>query len=156
MDKCEYEIRPIMRTEWEMAMQLAWDTFLVFEAPEYEPLGVKNFHEFVKGKELKQLFMLDEYAVYGAFMGKLMIGVLAIRRKNHVSLLFVDEQYHRKGIASSLLKYVFKEKRKMGITEMTVNSSPYAVGFYHKLGFADLDKEISADGIRFTPMKIQL
>lgn len=156
MEKCEYEIRPIMRTEWEMAMQLAWDTFLVFEAPEYEPLGVKNFHEFVKGKELKQLFMLDEYSVYGAFVGKFMVGVLGIRKKNHVSLLFVDEQFHHKGIASSLLKYVFKERRQMGITEMTVNSSPYAVGFYHKLGFTDLDKEVSTDGIRFTPMKIQL
>lgn len=154
MTDSRYEIRPIKRNEWEIAMQLAWDTFMIFEAPEYEPLGVKNFHEFVKGKELKQLFLLDEYSVYGAFIDKIMVGVAGIRKKNHLSLLFVDSAYHRQGIASSLLETVFQDRRRMGISEMTVNSSPYAVEFYHKIGFRDLDKELSADGIRFTPMKI--
>ena len=37
--------------------------------------------------------------------------------------------------------------------EITVNSSRYAVGFYHKLGFTDVEKEQLTDGIRYTPMK---
>lgn len=156
MEKKSYEIRPIMRTEWDKAMQLAWDTFLEFEAPEYEPLGVKNFHDFVKGKELKQLFMLDEYLVYGAFLGNFMVGVLGIRKRTHVSLLFVDPAYHHQGIATALLQNIFMDRVRMGIYEMTVNSSPYAVDFYHRLGFEDSDKEICSDGIRFTPMKIRL
>lgn len=154
MKNIDYEIRPIKRNEWDMAMQLAWDTFLIYEAPVYEPLGVKNFHEFVKGKELHQLFLLGEYSVYGAFSYNIIVGVLGIRKKNHVSLLFVEPQYHHQGIATALLKSIFKEKIRDGIREMTVNSSPYAVQFYHKLGFIDMDKEICADGIRFTPMKI--
>lgn len=36
--------------------------------------------------------------------------------------------------------------------EFTVNSSPYAVPIYHKLGFRDTDKEQTVDGLRFTPM----
>lgn len=37
----------------------------------------------------------------------------------------------------------------------TVNSSPYAVPVYHKLGFIDMDSEQLADGMRFTPMKFE-
>lgn len=156
MDKPVYEIRPLKREEWDNGMQLAWDTFMVFEAPEYEPEGVMNFHAFVKGKELKQLYLLGEYDAYGAYINHIMVGILGIRKKNHVSLLFVDSDYHKCGIASSLLKSVFKEARSRGIEEMTVNSSPYAIGFYHKMGFVDTDQELRADGIRFTPMKIKL
>ena len=36
---------------------------------------------------------------------------------------------------------------------MTVNAAPYALGFYHKLGFQDTGMEETNDGIRFTPMK---
>ena len=39
------------------------------------------------------------------------------------------------------------------IRAITVNASPYAVGFYEKNGFTVLDKEQEADGIRFTPMR---
>jgi GNAT superfamily N-acetyltransferase len=150
-------IRPLKRKEWDMAMQLAWDTFLVYEAPEYDPLGVKNFHEFVKGDELRNMFAMGEYRAWGAFDDNdVIIGVLGIRKHWHISLLFVEPSFHHQGIASLLLKTAFLEAREEGVTDMTVNSSPYAVGFYHKLGFADLDHEKITDGIRYTPMSIEL
>ncbi|MDN5360294.1 MAG: hypothetical protein PWQ84_1357, partial [Thermotogaceae bacterium] len=39
---------------------------------------------------------------------------------------------------------------------LTVNSSPYAVGFYHKMGFKDTDNELEKDGIRFVPMELSI
>ena len=44
----------------------------------------------------------------------------------------------------------------MDLSEITVNAAPYAVGFYHKIGFIDLEKEKTTDGIRYTPMIIHL
>ena len=38
---------------------------------------------------------------------------------------------------------------------MTVNSSPYAVGIYRKLGFKAVDDEQSVNGLRFTPMTLE-
>ena len=38
------------------------------------------------------------------------------------------------------------------VEEITVNSSPYAVEAYRRLGFVDVDNEKLLDGIRFTPM----
>ena len=151
------EIRHIKKNEWEMAMQLAWDTFLVYEAPEYDNEGVKNFHEFVKGDELRNMFMLGEYYALGAFdENDVIIGILGIRKHWHISLLFVEPALHHQGIATRLLEAAFKDAAAEGVTEMTVFSAPYATGFYHKLGFTDLDDEKHADGIRYTPMKIEL
>ncbi len=157
MDRKEYEIRPIHRHEWEDAMQLAWDTFLIFEAPEYSKEGVKNFQNFVRDPVLKKMFLKGQYLTYGAFVDQTMIGVVGVRNTNHISLLFVDQEYHHQGVATTLLKGIFSYvSSELGKHEMTVNSSPYAVGFYHTIGFCDIDKEITTDGIRYTPMKIDL
>lgn len=140
-----------------MAVQLAWDTFLVYEAPEYSSEGVKNFHDFVKGDELRNMFLLGEYRAWGAFdENDVMVGVLGIRKHWHISLLFVEPRLHHQGIATRLLKQAFSEGAMEGVNTMTVNSSPYAIGFYHRLGFTDLDHERTTDGIRYTPMSIEL
>ena len=83
-----------------------------------------------------------------------MVGMLGLRNRNHISLLFVEEAYHRQGVARSLMKYVFEYllSEVGGVSAVTVNSSPYAVGCYHKLGFKDLQPETTADGISYTPM----
>ena len=47
-DKDTVNIRPIMNDEWDDAMRLAWDTFLIFEAPDYSLRGVYNFKNFVR------------------------------------------------------------------------------------------------------------
>ncbi len=156
-EKAVYEIRPLYQDEWADAIQLAWDTFLLFEAPEYSPKGIQNFHDFIKDPALKRMFIKGQYQAFGAFNGRTMIGILSVRNKSHISLLFVDQEYHHQGIASSLLKRLFLyARREMGIYEMTVNASPYATGFYHKLGFIDLGEEITTDGIRYTPMLVSL
>ena len=152
-----YEVRPLKRKDWDMAMQLAWDTFLVYEAPDYEPEGVKNFHDFVKGDELRNMFALGSYKAWGSFDKEgVIVGVLGVRNNWHISLLFVEPSFHHQGIATSLLKHVFTEAAGEGATEMTVFSSPFAVPFYHKMGFTDTGREKTTDGIRYTPMRIEL
>ena len=152
-----FDIRHLKRSEWDMAMQLAWDTFLVYEAPDYDSKGIKNFHEFVKGDELRNMFALGEYYALGAFdENDIIVGVLGIRKHWHISLLFVEGALHHQGIATSLLNRAFHDAAGEGITEMTVFAAPFATEFYHKLGFTDLDDEKCADGIRYTPMKIEL
>ena len=89
-----------------------------------------------------------------ALDGDRIIGIISLRNNNHISLLFVEENYHKKGIGTKLIqelaKYLTTEE---GITRMTVNAAPYAIGFYHKIGFADTDTEQENDGIRYTPME---
>lgn len=155
MKKVEYEIRPLQLNEWEMAMQLAWDTFLIYEAPEYSKEGIKNFEDFVKDQRLKEMYVNGSFNALGAFSEELIIGILGTRGQ-HISLLFVDPIYHHQGVASSLLRRYFTNMKSLGCDRFTVNSSPYAVTFYKKLGFTNISQELFKDGIRYTPMRFIL
>ncbi|WP_349948938.1 GNAT family N-acetyltransferase [Lacrimispora sp. BS-2] len=71
-----------------------------------------------------------------------------------MSLLFLDREHHRQGIGRKLFNTITSFYKNAGIyEEITINSSPYAVEVYHKLGFVDTDTEQLVNGIRFTPMK---
>lgn len=147
-------IRTINENEWEEAMNLAWDTFILYEAPEYTKEGITSFRNFVRDPILKTLFIEGKYNVLVAFNNNIIVGIIGVRNETHISLLFVDSEYHKKGIARRLVEKTFERTyEKYGKREMTVNSSPYAVGFYHKMGFVDTDIEQTTDGIRYTPMK---
>lgn len=149
-------IRAINVNEWEEAMSLAWDTFILFEAPEYSKEGIQSFRNFVKDPILKRLFIEGKYHVLAAYVNDFMVGIIGVRNETHISLLFVDSEYHKRGIARKLMLSTFDQTaNKYGKREMTVNSSPYAVGFYHKMGFVDTNVEQLTDGIRYTPMRVK-
>ncbi|MEA4921471.1 MAG: GNAT family N-acetyltransferase, partial [Clostridiaceae bacterium] len=72
-------------------------------------------------------------------------------------LLFVDHQYHRRGIATALVKKAVADCKELddNLDHITVNSSPYAVPFYVALGFEQLSEVCEQNGIKFVPMKIK-
>ncbi len=136
-------------------MKLAWETFVRFDAPDYSQEGIKNFRNFVNDEMLRKMFLAGHYQLFVATHDGKYVGMLTLRDKKHISLLFVDKDYHHNGVASALIKFVSKYVLdEEGIDHLTVNSSPYAVDFYRKRGFKDLGPETTADGIRFTPMEL--
>lgn len=150
------QIRFAVRDEWEDAMALAWKTFLVFEAPVYLPEGVKSFENFITDSTLKRMFEMGAYQMLVAIYENQLIGMISLRDRIHISLLFVDEEYHRQGVGRALVEHLCAYLRdEEGERRVTVNASPYGVEFYHKIGFCDLGPEACADGIRYTPMEIR-
>lgn len=148
------EIRQIKREEFDQAMAIAWKTFLEFEADIYTKEGVKSFYDFIYDPLLEKMFLLGSYLIFGAFIDGRMVGMAGIRNQNHLSLLFVEKEYHKMGIGSALVSSAFQYSfQKYKERNYTVNASPYAVEFYHKMGFVDVSKEIFKDGITYTPMK---
>ena len=93
-----YQIRNAYRDEWEDAMSLAWRTFLRFEADVYSPEGVRNFENFITDSTLYRMFVVGSYQMFVALDGKKIVGMITLRDTTHISLLFVDEKYHRQGI----------------------------------------------------------
>ena len=97
---------------------------------------------------------MGRYQMMAAYDQGRIVGMITLRNEMHISLLFVDKNYHRHGIGRALMKsmadYVKKELSKPRIT---VNASPYGVAFYHRIGFKDLGPERQQDGIRYTPME---
>lgn len=142
-------IRYAREEEWEPAMEIAWRTFLNFEADEYGEEGKKNFLDFISSEQLFQMFRLGSYRLAVAYQGEQMVGMASMRGTNHISLLFVDQNYHRRGIGTSLLAFL---QDGLDQKAMTVNASPYGAPFYSKVGFVKTNDWVTADGITFLPM----
>ena len=150
-------VRRATADDWGGAMELAFRVFLKYEAEEYGPEGIKNFAQFITDEDLKKMFLLGEYLLFVAETDNKLVGLISLRSGNHISLLFVDENYHRKGIGTQLVKHLQEYMlQNTNQQKLTVFASPYGVPFYHKTGFTDIGKETHKDGIIYTPMEFYL
>jgi GNAT superfamily N-acetyltransferase len=152
-----YTIRQAYKEEWTSIMTLVWKVFLKYEAADYNSCGIESFQDFITNNTIYRMFLAGSYQVMVAVEEGTIIGVITLRNNNHISLLFVESDYHHQGVGRSLIRYVTDYLMKeIGTDKVTVNSSPFAIGFYHKLGFKDLGPETISDGIRYTPMEFFL
>ena len=150
----QYFIKELESENLQEALKLVWKVFLEFEATDYSDEGIQEFKSFIEHESIKAKIQENKIRMWTCFDNGNVVGVLATRLPCHICLLFVDKEHHRKGIARSMLNQMIKYyKSNSDYSEITVFSSPYAVGAYHKLGFEDTDNEQTINGIRFTPMK---
>lgn len=148
-----YEIRWARESEWAPAMQMIWRTFLRYDGKDYTEEGIKNFFDFITDNDLYEAFLRGEYQMMVALIEGRIIGAGSLRNKNHLSLLFVDGAYHRKGIGSTILMRLCNYlEQEMGERYMSLKAAPYAVDFYRKLGFQTVRPEEEISGIRVTTM----
>lgn len=122
--------------------------FMQFEAPDYSEEGVAHFMAYLD-EELEKEFATNQLQLWGTRINEQLIGILAIRSAKHVALLFVDEAHHCQGIAKKMYQTILSE---LTPKQLTVNSSPYAVPAYERLGFQRNGDEKTVSGIRFQPM----
>lgn len=149
-----YEVRWARPEEWTSAMDMIWKTFLKFEGNDYSPEGIRNFLDFITDEELFKDFLMGRYLMMLALANGKVIGAATVRDRNHLSLLFVDERYHRKGIGRALMETMCAYLRdEQGECLMTLKAAPYAVGFYERLGFMATGPEEHYSGIQVTPME---
>lgn len=150
----QYKIQAMLLDELVETLKLIKDVFLEFEAPDYSEEGVATFLGFAHYDSVKEMIDDNILKFWVCKYDSKIIGVIATKNESHISMLFVDKNHHRKGIARKLVDTAFKQpEANKDNYEVTVNSSPYAIEFYHRLGFVDVSDEKVIDGIRFTPMK---
>lgn len=140
------EIRTLKPTEIQAALELVWKVFLEYEAPDYSEEGVETFSRCIRDPAFVE--MLTFYGAFGEDGSP--AGVLATRSGGaHLAMFFVKSESQRKGVGRKLFEEALKNNPS---DSMTVNSSPFAVGIYRRLGFSETDAEQIRDGIRYTPM----
>ncbi len=139
------EIRRIDGADLAPALDLVRRTFLAYEAPDYPPEGTATFENFISDPAA-----MATLEFWGAYEGERLLGVLATREaRRHLTLFFVDPAEMGRGVGKTLFRGVLPE---LPGPELTVNSSPYAVPVYGRLGFFQTGPERQADGIRSVPM----
>ena len=152
------EYREIKQEELPETLDLVRKVFDEFEAPYYSEEGIASFYKFIDINNMSEQYSNGSLYFYGCFVNDIIVGMIAVKDFIHISLLFVDKQYHRQGIARSLFDHIIQicKEKNPSLKMITVNSSPYAVDVYHKLGFSNVSSEQVIDGIKFTPMELKI
>ncbi len=148
-------IKEIKSNDLAQALDLVNNVFSEFVAIEYSEEGKNTFNDYLKHKdeEMAQGLKTGHKKMWGYYQDNKIVGVISIRDVSHISLLFVDKKYHRKGIAKQLFNVLLEDTIKQSKTDkITVNSSPYAVEVYEHLGFEKTGEKQEKDGIIFVPM----
>ena len=146
----DYKIKHITENNIESAMQLVGCVFDEFVAPYYTQQGVDEFKTFIAIDSIKSKIKTQGLQLFGAFDKNKIIGIVALIKPLHISLLFVAKNYQRQGIAKNLFQIVWQNR--IDEKTITVSSSPYALEVYKKLGFVIIDKERIKNGIRYIPI----
>ena len=153
----EILIRKITANEVDSAMALALEVFLQFEAPVYPPQGTETFRkDIVENPEYLEQARSGACPIYGAFDGDKLVALMGMRsNKTHINLVFTKNEYHRRGIARAIFRYLLQDQLRENpeLEALTLNSSPYGLPFYTAIGFLPLCEEQEINGIRFTPMR---
>ena len=110
----EFPVRRLYPEEIQAALDLSWEVFLQFEAPEYSREGIWKFRRSLDDKERTRKLQF-----YGAFEGDKLIGMICRREPQHIGGFFVKADYHRKGIGRDLFNTMRKDYDKQ---EFTVNA----------------------------------
>jgi ribosomal protein S18 acetylase RimI-like enzyme len=154
MTKANYVIRRALPDDVLPALDLALRVFIKFEMPDYEQQALTNFkRDCIDNVEYRKRFRSGSNFMFIALDKDKIIGMICERGNGHISMLFVDENYHRKGIATALMKEMIVALKSQGFEKVTLNSSPYGVPFYENVGFTATDELQHKDGFIFLPMK---
>lgn len=128
------------------------EVFNKFIAPGYSAEGVKEFYRYANPEALAARQNDNHFCLVAEMEGRI-VGVIEMRNYNHVSLLFVKKRGI--GIARALFDLALERciNEKPEFLKITVNSSPYAVSIYEKIGFRVAGEEKTENGITYIPMK---
>ena len=154
--KRNYAILPLNPERLAEALALVETVFIEFEAPDYSEQGIQEFHKFIDGKRIRKELETSSLALWACFHDQRIVGVLGVEPRGHICLLFVSGAFHRQGIAKMMLEKGLAGFRRKKFAQVTVNSSPYAVQAYQRMGFVPLQPEQCINGIRFIPMALSL
>ena len=122
-------------------------------APLYSEQGVDEFLNYVRPGSIPVRLKRNHFVLV-AVQGERIVGVAEVRDEHHISLLFVDADFQKRGIGRALVRQALESARatRDDLPAVTVNSSPNAVSFYRRLGFEPSGPEQTIDGLSFVPM----
>ena len=124
-----------------------FDQFVGFE---YSETGRNHFRNYVRPESIIERYKIGNIMITYKNDNKI-TGFIEVRDNEHISLFFVDPDYHKRGIGKLLMQEVLKILK--GKTDIiSVNSSKYAVPVYNSLGFKETGVLQEKDGIQFVPM----
>jgi GNAT superfamily N-acetyltransferase len=132
-------------------------SFNEFIAPDFPDEGIEEFFGYSNPRALVKRSEGNHFVLVAEAEGSI-AGMIEIRERKHISMLFVDKAFHRRGIAKGLLIAALDriETGSRPPRKVTVHSSRFAVPFYESLGFVRTEEEKIIHGVIHIPMALVL
>lgn len=148
------EIWPARLSEADATVALALRAFDEFIAPDYPNEGIDHFYANVTPDSLTDVIS-DGGIVLVATVDGTLAGVVTVRDESHISWLYVEKVFHARGIGRELVIRAAEQirERTPGATSITLNSSPFALPIYLRMGFQTTGPEMTKNGMRMIPMR---
>jgi predicted N-acetyltransferase YhbS len=144
------EIRAFTPGDAEAVSQLVRQVFDAHVADTFDPEGIEEMHRHVSAKAIAA--RATTHDTFVACHGGVPVGVIEVRDRDHVSMLFVRTSHMGLGIASGLMARAQEACRAAGQARMTVHSSLSARSFYERMGFEAVSGVQHVDGFAFVSM----
>jgi GNAT superfamily N-acetyltransferase len=129
-----------------------------FVGKDYSVEGNNTFKDYIRPQNILCRLTDKISKFFAVKIENVIIGLMEIKNKDHISLFFVKKEFHGQGIGKHLfwhyLSIIIKENA--GIKMLTVNSSIYAEKIYSKLGFIKTNEMQEKDGIKYIPMEYKI
>ena len=151
----EYEIRLAMDEDIAPALDLAWRTFVKYDAPDYGAEHTERMRKAIEDR-LNDLSIYNQRLLVVALVDGKVVGMIETYGTNRISLLFVDSEHQRKGIATAMMSKIASELKVRGYDKIVLNSSPHGLAFYKRFGFMVEEDEKNPDTPWKTPMSYTL
>ena len=123
-----------------------WASAELWELTDGTPDSVAEWLQLCHPDELRERILSPERTLVATWNG-VVVGFIAFKRGNHLSLLFVRREFSGQGIARELFRQCTHD-----LESVTVNAAVAAVGFYQKVGFQQSGDRFLKFGIWGTPM----
>jgi GNAT superfamily N-acetyltransferase len=153
--ECDVQFRDMVAGEEQAVLALVMRGFDELVRPDFSDEGVA---EFTRAARSFVVELPVGHSITVAERDGRLVGMIDLRDSSHVSLFFVESVDRRRGVGQALLQSALGRCRPAGSSpsQVTVNSSPWAVPVYERLGFQATGQEREINGIRFVPMAKQL
>ena len=147
------DLRPLQPTDAAASADLTRTAFLCHIAPDWQPEARERFLSETTAATLQADIEGACFAA-GLFQGLQLVGFVLLPRPNFVRMLFIHPDHMQQGLGRQLWEAARSHLEAIHPTVATVelNASPFARGFYGRLGFAPLSKEYAHKGGRVTRM----
>ena len=129
-----------------------------FVAPDYADEGNRTFYSYVSEEAVHDRMHGDGALMISAKADDRIVGACSFRDVNHLSTFFVKKEYHGRGVGRMMFAYALSKLKTdhPGLESIEVNSSPFALPVYKRLGFVLVDGRKEKDGIIYYPMKYEI
>lgn len=145
------EIRFAIEADIPSALDLAWRMFVKYDSPDYGAEHTERMRKAIDDR-LKDLSIYTQRLLLVALADGKVVGMIETYGTNRISLLFVESEYQRKGIATALMSKIASELKMRGYDKIVLNSSPHGLPFYKRFGFVVVEEEKNPDTPWKTPM----